>query len=142
MSGTEIRGGIFCLVADCTTINCPYFCFQNCNQCSNMFPNLTLVGVSRFILSICPRGINTIHSQPSLPISILNALAMSSSPVAHVPSFTSSLANPIHDPASYMSLQKSNVSMNSKEMTRLSNWISDLPEEICISKIIKPTIEL
>ena len=39
-------------------------------------------------------------------------------------------------------LQKSNVSMISKEITRLSNQISDLPEEIRITIKIKRTIEL
>ena len=138
--------GLYYLVANCTTINCPYFCFQNCNQCSNMFPNLTLIGVSRFHIQCMSLGLNTIHGQPCLPISILNALAMSSSPVVHVPSMALSLL-PLPTPIC-LPHQKSYVTMISKKKkekkkeTRLSNRISDLPEEIHISLIFKPTIKL
>ena len=93
------------------------------------------------LISLCSRGMNTLHGYPCLPISILNAFAMASYSVAHVPSI-SHLPFPIpSNHPIYMPPQKSNVNMISKEITISSNWISDLPEEIHISIIIKPTIE-
>ena len=77
-----------------------------------------------------------------LLISILNALAMASYPVTHVPS-VSHLSFPIpSNPPIYPPLQKSNTNMISKEIIGLLNRINDLPEEICFSTKIKPTIEM
>ena len=67
---------------------------------------------------------------------------MASYPVAHVPSVTH-LPFPIpSNPPIYPSLQKSNANMISKEIIILSNRISDLPEEIHISIIVKLAIEM
>jgi hypothetical protein len=152
-----IRGGIFYLfdlVANCTAINFPYFYFQNCNQCSNMFPKLqsmlrcvSKINISRHVtvllFSICPQGINTLHgwdspafpSQFSMPLQCLHPQLLLP-PLSHLHLPTPS------NPLICLSLQKSNVSMISKEITRLSNRISDLPEEMCISIINKPKFEL
>ena len=62
-----------------------------------------------------------------------NAFDMASSLVAHVLS-VSHLPLPIPaDPPIYLPLQKSILNMISKEITRLSNQINDLLEEIHIS---------
>jgi hypothetical protein len=142
---------LYYLVANCTTINCPYFCFQNCNQCSNMFPNLTLVGVSRFHIQCMSLG-HKYDSWLALPFpsqfSILNALAMSSSPVVHVPSMALShlplptllYISPFKNQTYVTMISKKKK--KKKKKTRLSNRISDLPEEIHISLIFKPSIKL
>ena len=77
-----------------------------------------------------------------VPILILNAFAMASSPIAHVPS-VSHLPLPIpSNPPIYLHLQNTNANMISKEIIRLSNRITDLPEEIHISIIVKLAIEM
>ena len=138
-----IGGLLFNLVANCNVKIPPDFCFQNCNKCWIVFPKLTIIRVSCVLFSVCALGgINTLHGQPCLPISILNAFAMASYSVAHVPSI-SHLPFPIpSNHPIYMPPQKSNVKMISKEITISSNWISDLPEEIRISRNIKPIIEM
>ena len=77
-----------------------------------------------------------------VPILILNAFAMASSPIAHVPS-VSHLPLPIpSNPPIYLPLPNANANVISKEIIKLSNRINDLPEDICILRIIKHTVEL
>ena len=114
-----IRRGIFYLfdlVANCTAINFPYFYFQNCNQCSNMFPKLqsmlrciSKINISRHVtlllFSICPQGINTLWlGEPCLPSQFPMPLLClhPQTPVALAPSIPPSLAKPIQP--SYMSV--------------------------------------
>ena len=67
---------------------------------------------------------------------------MASYLIAHVP-LVSHLPFPIPPNLPiYPPLQKSNTNVISKEITGLSNQISDLPEEIHISKSNKPKIEM
>ena len=75
-------------------------------------------------------------ASPVFPISVLNAFAMPS----HLNSLLHS-PTPSNPPI-YLPLKKSNGSMISKEIIRLSNRVSDLPEEIRLSRKNKPTIEL
>ena len=95
-----------------------------------------------FIFSMCPWGINTLHASPAYPsqFSMLllwlhpQLLVSSLSPIFHCQSYPILL---------FISFKNQiNMNMMSKEMTRLSNQINDLPEEIYITMIYKPIIEM
>ena len=55
------------MVANCNIIKSPYFCFQNCNKCWIVFPKLTLIGMSCFLISVCSGGISTLHASHVCP---------------------------------------------------------------------------
>ena len=58
---------LFNLVANYNVINSPHFCFQNCNKCWIVFPKLTLIGMSCFLISVCSGGISTLHASHVCP---------------------------------------------------------------------------
>ena len=125
MSGMGIRVGLYYLVANCNTINCPDFCFQNCNQCSNMFPNLTLVGVSRFHIQCMSLG----HKYDSW-LALLSHLNSQCPCYVFIPScpcpLYGSIPYSLANPPIYLPLQKSNVSdydLKKKKKNEEQKWL-------------------
>ena len=81
-------------------------------------------------------------ASPAYPSQFSMPLLWLHTHVTHVPSVSHLLFPIPSNPPIYPPLQKPNTNMISKEITGLSNRISDLPEEICISRNIKPIIEM
>ena len=127
-----IRGTLFYLVINCNAISCPYFLFQNCNQCSECVSKVNISRCEAFIFSPCPLGINTLEGQPCLSISMLLLCLHPQLPMSSLLHFHQPTPSYSYSPL-YQPLQKSNVSIISIEIARLSNRVTDLPEKIRFS---------